>query len=121
MKDLADKIEEYLLTAGCWVPAEALCRYFDVTARQLRQIGDRQGLCSAFAISGDKGFKHVSLAPTTEWLHFKHRLRKHGIAELVRVSKLDKRRHDATKPWRARQFERDSGQGVMSLEFPTNA
>lgn len=122
MNELAEQIEQYLLTAGGWVSSEDLCRYFGLKDdRPFRQVGDRQGLCSRFAISGNKGFKHVSLATTAEWLRFKHRVRKHGISELVRVRDLDKRRHDTTRRYRARKFERDSGQGVMQLEGSTNA
>ena len=84
--------------------------------RQFRRVGDLQGLCSAFAISGDKGFKHVSLATTGEWLRFKHRLRRHGIGELVRVRDLDRRRRHVTRTTRRPPltFERDTGQAVMS-------
>jgi hypothetical protein len=39
------------------------------------------------ALSGNKGFKHISKATTSEWLSFKHR-RRHGISESVTVSDL---------------------------------
>ena len=110
---MRDEIEAYLLDQGEWVPARELCALFRITERQLRQTDDQQGLCSGFAISGDKGFKHVSLASTTEWLKFKHRLRKHGIAELVRVRDLDRRRRNAAIRVHARHFEKDSGQSLL--------
>ena len=106
-------IETYLLAIGTWVPAVEICSTFHVTERQLRQVGEEDGLCSGFAISGDKGFKHVSLASTMEWLRFKHRLRKHGIQELCRVRDLDKRRQLVTKRVRNVQYEKDTGQGLL--------
>lgn len=114
--ELTQRIEMYLLTVEAWVPADELCSIFKVAERQLRQVGEQPGLCSGFAISGDKGFKHVSLASTDEWLRFKHRLRKHGIQELCRVRDLDKRRHDATRTRHGIRFEKDSGQGLLVME-----
>jgi len=122
MNDLAEQIEQYLLVVSDWVSSDEICVRFGLKDdRPLRQVGSRQGLCSGFAISGNDGFKHVSLATTAEWLHFKHRLRKHGIAELIRVRDLGQRRHNSVKAIRAGQFERDTGQGVMQLEVPANA
>lgn len=109
-------IESYLLTIGTWVPAAEICATFKVTERQLRQIGDEEGLCSGFAISGDKGFKHVSKATKDEWLHFKHRIRLHGISELRRVRDLDQRRHEVTRKAGSMIFEKDSGQALIPLE-----
>lgn len=106
-------IETFLLASGTWVPASEICSIFHVTERQLRQVGTQEGLCSGFAISGDRGFKHVSLATTMEWLRFKHRLRKHGIQELVRVRDLDKRRKQVTRSVRNVQYEKDTGQGLL--------
>lgn len=109
-------IETYLLTIGTWVPAKEICDTFKVTERQLRQIGDEEGLCSGFAISSDKGFKHVSKATKEEWLHFKHRIRLHGISELRRVRDLDQRRHQVTRTVNKMIFEKDSGQALIPLE-----
>ncbi len=106
-------IEQYLLAIGTWVPAQDICDTFHVTERQLRQVGDEEGLCSGFAISGDKGFKHVSLATPDEYLRFKHRIRGHGIQELRRVRDLDKRRHEVTRTVRNITFEKDTGQGLL--------
>jgi len=106
-------IETYLVAIGKWVSSKEICEIFHVTERQLRQVGDEPGLCSGFAISGDKGFKHVSKATREEWLHFKHRIRRHGIQELCRVRDLDKRRQQVTKQVRDFQFEKDSGQGLL--------
>lgn len=106
-------IEQYLLAIGTWVPAQEICDTFHVTERQLRQVGDVEGLCSGFAISGDKGFKHVAKATPTEYVRFKRRIRGHGIQELRRVRDLDKRRHEVTKTFRNITFERDTGQGLL--------
>jgi len=114
---IAQQIERYLLACGDWIPVREICRRFDIRERRLRALDDRPGLCSRFAISGDKGIKHVSCATTTEWLQFKHRLRKHGIGELVRVRDLDRRRQTVTTSI-ARPpltFERDTNQAVLHL------
>lgn len=117
-------IETYLLERGDWVPTAEICETFGVEARQLRQVGSKNGLCTDLAISGDKGFKHVANASTSEWLRFKHRLRHHGISELVRVRDLDRLRSQlirtvkiktpppAAKP-EPRIFERDTGQALL--------
>ncbi|MCF7849722.1 MAG: hypothetical protein K9M45_12805 [Kiritimatiellales bacterium] len=123
MPNIEQRIEEYLLEAAGdgWVNSKVLCAAFDVTERQLRKVGDQEGLCSAFAISGDKGFKHVALAARLEWLRFKHRMRKHAIAELIRVRDLDRRRNQITKTIKRPIFvaEKDTGQGIL-LNVPAD-
>lgn len=111
--DVEAAVEAYLLDHGGWVKAEDLAFRFGVRERQFRQLDGVPGLCSAFAISGDHGFKHIRHATTAEWLRFKHRLRRHGIGELIRVRDLDSKRRNVTRPFRAHTFERDSGQSVM--------
>jgi hypothetical protein len=106
-------IETYLLAIGTWVPAKEICDTFHVTERPLRQVGDEAGLCSDFAISGDKGFRHVTKATPQEFVHFKKRIRGHGISELRRVRDLDKRRQEVTRTVRNFSFEKDSGQGLL--------
>ena len=114
-EDLIKQIEAYLLEARGWVSSEALCAQFGLKDdRPLRSTAGVPGLCSAFAISGDNGFKHVLRASTTEWLRFKHRLRKHGIQELVRVRELDRVRHEATRQVADITFERDTGQALLA-------
>ncbi len=111
------RIEEFLLLSpgDGWVRGKDLCARFDLNDRQLRKVGNQEGLCSAFAISGDKGFKHVKLASRLEYKQFKHRLRKHAINELRRVAKLDHRRNHVYKTTKNPQFlcEANSGQGLM--------
>ena len=116
------RIEEYLLSQPLsgWVKADVLCARFDINQRQLRKVGNQPGLCSAFAISGDKGFKHVKRASKTEYLQFKHRLRKHAIAELSRVRDLDRCRHQVTTTTKRPEFirEKDTNQGLF-FDLPT--
>lgn len=115
--DLESQIEAYLLEfpGEGWVKSKQLCIRFGITERQLRAVGGQQGLCSAFAISSDKGFKHVERASTSEWLAFKHRMRKHAISELQRASRLDRRRHQVTKTTKRPEFirEKDTNQGLL--------
>ena len=114
MNELAQQIETHLLDQGDWVPARQIRSMFNVTDRQLRQTADQQGLCSAFAISGDKGFKHVSQASTSEWLRFKLRIKRHSIKQLVRLRDLGRVRKDASRIFRGRHFEKDTGQAIMA-------
>ncbi len=118
MRDTAqakEEVEAYLLECKEWIPTAEICARFNVTARQLRVTGLAQGLCSGFAISGDKGFKHVACATRAEWLTFKHRLRKHGIRELVRVRDMGRVRGRVIRELRAGVIEKDSGQAVMAI------
>lgn len=116
--ELAQQIEACLLERGTWVSSEEICEQFSLPDdRALRAVGDHPGLCSAFAISGNKGFKHVAIAQKSEWLHFKHRLRKHGIRELVRVRDLGRRRARVTKCLRRPPMilERDTNQALLTI------
>lgn len=119
MNDIEQGLEDYLLQDGGWVSSLRLCARFGITDRQLRAVGDQPGLCSSFAISSDKGFKHVSRATPTEYRTFKHRMRRHAIAELVRVRNLEKRRHHVVVATKRPEFirERDSNQGLL-FEIP---
>lgn len=115
MNELSKRIERHLIDVSDWVSSSELCSIFQITERQLRATNTQHGLCSGFAISGNSGFKHVTLASKTEWIRFKHRLRKHGIAELVRVRNLGRVRRDVLKDYRSHQYEKDTGQRVMAL------
>jgi hypothetical protein len=111
-------IEQHLLTVpgDGWVKSAALCERFDLRSdRVLRGVGDSPGLCTDFAISSDKGFKHVERASTREWLSFKHRMRNHAIAEMVRTRNLDRRRSSVIRTVKrpAFTFQKDTGQGVL--------
>ena len=113
--NLAGQIERHLLSKADWVSAAELVATFSVDERQLRQDGDLPGLCTGYAISGPKGFKHVKSATTAEWLSFKHRLRRHGISELGRVSRLDRVRHEVKRAVASVLLERDSAQTLMAI------
>jgi hypothetical protein len=114
--ELEQRIEAYLLERGDWVSGTEICWRFGIQdERQLRQVGDKPGLCTRFAVSGDHGFRHVARASTSEWLEFKHRVRKHGIRELARVKRLGTRRQDALRrpaPG-GMNVEKDSGQILL--------
>ena len=115
---LSAKIEQHLLTRSCWVPTAELCALFGLTDdRPLRQDGRREGLCTRYAIThSHKGLKHVTCATTEEWLQSKHSLRRHGIQELRRVARLERRRRNVSDPQPARPgplCERDTGQGLL--------
>jgi len=95
--DLEADIERFLLQRGDWVRTEEIVETFGLQDdRQLRQTNGVPGLCTRFAISSQKGFRHVSKATTKEWLEFKHKLRRHGISELSRVATLDRQRSAVT-------------------------
>ena len=116
--NLTAAIEDHLLTepGSGWVKSAELIRLFDLRGdRVLRGVGDKPGLCSDFAVSGDKGFKHVTRATPAEYRRFKHRMRRHAIAELVRTRNLDRRRAKVIKTIKrpAFTFERDTNQGVL--------
>jgi hypothetical protein len=113
--NIAGQIERHLLSRADWVSAAELCSAFSVDERQFRQDGDLPGLCTGYAISGPKGFKHVKSATTAEWLSFKHRLRRHGVQELIRVRRLDRARSALKRTITSFVVEADSGQVLMGF------
>lgn len=116
MTDLAEQIEAYLREQRGWVKAADLVRRFNLRdERHLRAIGDKPGLCSAFAISGNKGFRHIEFCSDGEWHRFSERIRQHGIAELVRVKRLRLKRSTLTKTKPPVTFEKVTGQAIFSL------
>lgn len=112
--DLAHQIEGYLREKACWVSTVELCQVFGVKERAFRSIDTSPGLCTAFAISGDKGFKHVELATTMEWLRFKGRMVWHAVGELRRVRALSKRRQLA-RARTAAPMEQDTRQMLFPI------
>ena len=114
--DLTPQIEAYLLDRRDWVKSRELCERFGVTDRQLRAIDDRPGICSRIAISGNKGFKHISLATTTEWQEHYARERKHNIMALINLRAKRRLRLTITRQIQRPQivFERDTGQLLMA-------
>jgi hypothetical protein len=116
--DLALQIEQHLLAAGGFVPTGEICERFPITARALRQAGDRPGLLDAFAVSstksGEHGYIHHRHLPTREWIRIKHRLRRHAISELRRARAWDRARRNCTTR-RPMPHERHTGQLIMAL------
>ena len=115
MNDLAPQIEAFLLAAGGWVPAGVLCAQFNVGERALRCVERKPGLVSEFAISGDKGLKHVENATKAEWLRFKARILYHATGELRRLRRLAARRNALQRQRGSVVTEKDSDQILFSL------
>lgn len=116
MSDLQAQIEEYLIKRGGWVKAAELEEAFGIRERALRQLGKKPGLCTDFAISlSDKGFKHISLATTAEWLHARNAERRAAIARLRRVKRWTLSRAKVTQNTKRPPltFERDTGQTIL--------
>lgn len=112
------QIEAFLLERRDWVATGEICDRFGLRQRQLRDLDDRPGLCTRFAISrnGAGGYKHARCATTAEWTEFRRSMRKHAIKELVRVRDLTRVRLDATRQVRHVEWEKDSGQGILLQE-----
>lgn len=115
---LGADIERFLLERTTWVADREIAERFGIRERRLRALDGVPGLASGFAISSDAGLKHVACATTEEWLHFKRRIRKHGIGELRRVRDLDRRRTQVTREHRSGGFvcEHDTGQGLLDVD-----
>jgi len=107
---LSPLIERHLFDSRKWVTTDEICARFNVTPRALRTVGTRPGLASAFAISSDKGYRHIEHSSRLEWRVFKHRLRRHAIAELRRVSVLQRARNRQTIQRRGATLEKETGQ-----------
>jgi hypothetical protein len=115
MSPLAQQIERHLLEAKSWISAWELQLKFGIGQRALRAINGKPGLCSEFAISGNKGFKHVQYATDAEFTRADQRVRKHAIGELIgaRLRRRYRQRLVSANP--APLHEKATGQGVMSL------
>lgn len=111
----AAQIETFLRASGGWVPAAVICAQFNVGERALRCMERKSGLVSEFAISGDKGLKHVENATTREWLRFKARILYHATGELRRLWCLQRRRHSLQRRRGSVVMEKDTGQTLFSL------
>jgi hypothetical protein len=89
---------------------------FNIRQRVFRQHGRDPGICSRFAISSDKGFKHITKATTAEWLRHKHRALNHAISELRRIRLQAKARQNISRiTGQVRPFieEQDTHQGLL--------
>lgn len=115
MTDLARQIESFLLANRRWVKSEELCERFEIRQRQLRALGDEPGLCSEFAISGDKGFKHVLHATNDEFERSYQRSRRHGIGELIGARRRRRYRDRLLIEKPTPLHEKATGQAVMAI------
>ncbi len=120
---LSTEIEGYLLDARRWVPAAELSARFGCRERAFRALGDQPGLCSRYAISGDKGFKHIVHATDQEFDRFYRRLRSHGLGELVHIRRLKRRRAELqAKGGRPPAVvEKTTGQVLLFTDHPLPA
>lgn len=114
-RSLQSQIEAHLLERRGWVTGAELQKEFGISDRALRALDGKPGLCSEFAISGNKGFKHVKYASDDEFTRADKRVRKHAIGELIgaRLRKRYRQRLLTAPPKPV--FERATGQAVMSL------
>jgi hypothetical protein len=94
MNNRAAQIEAFLMERHGWVSSKELCARFEINARALRAIDGKPGLCSEFAIYGDKGYRHVGTATEKEFDRFEGRMHLHAIGELVRRIKLRRLRRE---------------------------
>ncbi len=107
--ETAKLIEAHLLAARGWVSSERLCELFNLANdRPLRAHGDKPGLCSDYAISGKRGFRHVAHATQEEFESATGRKRRHALSELVHVRRLRANRQLALQ-----RFDPATGQGVL--------
>lgn len=104
---------KHLLENPRWIRAQDICVRFEICQRKLRALGDRPGLCSEFAISGDKGFKHVRHATTVEFNRSYQRSRTHGINELIGARRRKRYRDRLLTSKPPPMHERATGQAVM--------
>lgn len=78
-------IEKFLYDFGAWMKADNLACSFNLTARDLRGADSP---IRDFAISGDKGYRHIANATPEEITHFCNRLTAHALEELKRVNRI---------------------------------
>jgi len=115
MNSLRERMERYLLESSSGVQTWQLCGAFGVSERDLRAKGSDPGLLTGIAISTGSGYVHVSKASREDYIEWKHRIRKHAIAELRRVRETDMARSNVLRRGATGRYEADSGQGVMDL------
>lgn len=115
MNEVAQQIEAFLVSQHRWVKSDELCQRFGIRERALRAIDGKPGLCSEFAISGDKGFKHVKHATDDEFRRADQRSRKHAIGEFVsaRLRRRYRQRLLSVRP--PPIHEATTGQVVMAI------
>ena len=92
------QIEAFLLEVKDWVLAQVICARFTLTERALRAHNGKPGVLDNFAVSSDKGYKHISLFTQEEFLERCHTIRRHGIGELRKTRLWKKVRARIQKP-----------------------
>jgi len=117
-EELKEAIESYLLSApgSGWVKGKELAKHFDLRSdRALRKMGNKPGLCTEFAISGNKGLKHIDRATPGEFREYYARERKHSLSALVTLRQKRTRRSESIRTTQrpAFTFEKDTCQGVL--------
>lgn len=117
LKELASRVEIYLLARADWVPVLDLVNHFGIRERLLRadETSGRSGLMDGFAVSSPKGFKHASLVSTDEWLAIKHRLQRHAVSEIRKLRAWVRARRNCLQGLRPELVERHTGQGLLPL------
>jgi len=110
---MAARIDVWMRAQDRWIPAKEIAAAFEVPQRRLRSSGPRAGLCSAFAISGDAGLKHVACATEEEFQAFDARLRSHSVAQFQRLRKLRNARREILRAGPPFVTEADTGQGIL--------
>ena len=107
------QIELFLLDAADWVPARVICARFAIDERSLRASGERAGLLDDFAVSSDKGYKHVRNLTAAEVEAVEHRLRSHAVSQFQKRRRWRRARRNNFAGLTPHKFERHTGQGVM--------
>lgn len=114
--DLPVQIERYLFERKGWVSSRELEEVFEVNERAFRCVKDRPGLCTTFAVSSNKGFRHIAHATDEEFRKSMARIRGNALGQLMHV-RQQRRTRESILATRATlppfTFERATGQGVL--------
>lgn len=112
--ELSRQIEIFLLANNQWISTQTLCDRFQINERSLRASGNQPGLCTDFAISGNKGFKHIRHATFEEYQSAHKRILSHLRHEAARLRSWRIARHNqVTKAQTSFTFEKHTGQGLL--------
>ena len=108
-------MENWLRQSAGWVDTKTICDMFQVTERELRADGDKDGLLTQCAISRQSaggGYIHVANMSDDDWISFINRERNAALRRLVRLRDLKRKRREClTKPLAA-EWEKN-GQGRL--------
>jgi hypothetical protein len=84
-----------------------------VVDRDLRDRAGKPGLCSEYAISGNKGLKHMDHATDEEWSEYYGRYSSAFITGLRGLRRKRDRRRRRQVTHQEHAFEAVTGQGVL--------